>query len=81
MKPGDEIRVSLPGETMWAEVKEMNRDGIVAILRNGSIHEEFNFGDEVVLGPDDYTVVEPKAKLESVERALAEWRRKQRLLA
>lgn len=81
MKPGDVIKVGLPGESLNAEIKEMNRNGIVVILRNESIHEAFKFGDEVVLGPDNYTVVEPKDKLEAVEEALAEWRQKQRLLA
>lgn len=74
-KPGDEIKVGLPGESMWAKVTGIGRHGqLHAVLLNESIHEAFSFGDRVQLGLDGYTVVEPRRKIEAVERDLAEWR-------
>lgn len=61
MRKGDVIKVGLPGESLWAEVVAVKPDGIHAELRNESIHEGISWGDEVVLGPDDYTIVSPES--------------------
>lgn len=75
MKPGDMIKVGLPGESLWAKVTGISPNGIVAVLRNESIHEHFKRGDLVRIGSDKYTVVEPRDKIAAVERDLAAWRR------
>lgn len=72
---GEQIKVGLPGESLWAEVKGHREDGcIVATLANESIHDEFQFGDEVVLDTDEYTVIEPRDKVEAVKQAIERWR-------
>ncbi len=75
MKVGDLIKVHLPGESLWAVVTDIRRGKVHAQLRNESIHEQFSFGDKVVLGPDNYEIVHPAHKVEGVKKAIEEWRR------
>lgn len=59
-KDEETIRVHLPGEAFWAAVVGKTEDGrIRAVLRNQPLTEHLNWGDEVVLGPDNYEIVEP----------------------
>lgn len=69
-RKGDVIKVGLPGESLWAEVVAVKPDGIHAELRNESVHEGISWGDEVVLGPDDYTIVRPKAIVRAAQDAV-----------
>lgn len=68
-RPGDMIKVALPGETMWALVTGIGKHGqIHARLRNESVFPSFSYDDEVVLGLDGFTVVGPQAKLSEAQR-------------
>jgi len=42
-------------------------------LLNDAMHDEFNFGDTVVLGDDGYTVAEPADKVASAQKAIEDW--------
>ena len=70
---GEKIKVSLPGESLWTEVTSVEDGKITAKLLNESIHEEFVWGDEVVVGDDGYTVAEPADKVASVQKASEDW--------
>lgn len=74
VRPGDTIKVGLPGESLWAKVTGLGHDGVVAVLQNEPVHEHFSWGDRVRLGTDNYTVVEPRGKVAAVEKDIAAWR-------
>jgi hypothetical protein len=71
------IKVGLPGESLWARVKAVKGGKISAELRSESIHDEFSWGDLVVLGDDNYTVVDPAERVASVQQAIEDWRASQ----
>ena len=64
------IKVGLPGESLWAEVVGTTDNGRTkAKLRNTSIHG-IQWGTEVVLGMDGYTVVYPRTLVEQAQRSV-----------
>ncbi len=64
------IKVQLPGECLWAAVTGTTAGGrIKAVLRNESIHG-IPWDTAVVLGRDDYTVVEPEAVVQKAQRSV-----------
>jgi hypothetical protein len=69
------IKVYLPGESLWAAVTGVTADGrIKAELRNQSIHG-IAWGTAVVLGPNDYDVVEPRGVVEQAQRSVDGFRK------
>jgi hypothetical protein len=73
---GDIIKVGLPGESLWAEVTHVGHVFTRAKLRNESIHEEFSFGDLVVIETGGYTVLQPARCVAAAQRSVDSFNRR-----